>query len=188
MPLPASPRRSEIHHRQIDMRGYQRDDGLYEIDARVVDRKTHPVQPPGGSTAVPAGEAVHDMSVRIVVSDELEIVDIVAATDAGPYPACKEAPPTLQALKGARIAPGWTRLVKERLGGVASCTHLMELMIPLGTAAYQTLARERLSRPEPVDTRGVPRKVDSCYAYAAHREVVRVRWPQHYAGERDAVD
>jgi len=182
MPLPASPNRVEIHHRRIDMHGYQRDDGLYEIDARVVDRKTHAVQPPGGGAIVPPGSPVHDMSVRILINDRLDVVDIVAVTDASPYPVCIEAAPTLARLKGARIGPGWTRYVKDTLGGVASCTHLMELMIPLGTAAYQTLTRERLSRPEPVDERGRPRKVDSCYAYASHRPVVFARWPEHYTG------
>jgi len=27
-------------------------------------------------------------------------------------------------------------------------------------------------------------KIDSCYAYASKREVVRVRWPEHYDGPR----
>ena len=187
MPLPPSPNRVEIHHRRIDMHGYQRDDGLYEIDARVVDRKTHAVQPPGTGTIVPPGSPVHDMSVRILINSRLDILDIVAVTDSSPYAVCIEAAPTLARLKGARIGPGWTRFVKDTLGGVASCTHLMELMIPLGTAAYQTLTRERLSRPEPVDERGRPRKVDSCYAYAAHRPVVFARWPEHYTGVARSV-
>jgi hypothetical protein len=183
VPLPPSPDRVEIHHRRIDMRGYQRSDGLYEVDARVVDRKTHPVRPPGGGAVVPPGEAVHDMSVRVLINERLDVLDIVACTDASPYSVCPEAAPTLALLKGARIGPGWTQRVKETLGGVVSCTHLMELMIPLGTAAFQTLVRERLAQPDALDAAGRPRKIDSCYAYASHRPVVLVRWPEHYTGD-----
>lgn len=31
---------SEHHHRQIDLRFYHREDGLYEVEGRLVDRKT----------------------------------------------------------------------------------------------------------------------------------------------------
>lgn len=44
MPLPESPNRTELHFRRIVMRGYRRDDGLYEIDGRVVDTKTNPMR------------------------------------------------------------------------------------------------------------------------------------------------
>ena len=83
---------------------------------------------------------------------------------------------------GERIAHGWTSKVKERLGGKASCTHLMEMLIPLATAAYQTLTSTRLKRPESVDANGRPRKIDSCYAYASDREIVHRLWPMHYDG------
>lgn len=39
MPLPDSPHRTEVHLRRIEMRGYRRDDGMYEIDGRVTDIK-----------------------------------------------------------------------------------------------------------------------------------------------------
>ena len=34
----------------------------------------------------------------------------------------------------------------------------------------------------PLDANGRPLKIDSCYAYASHRDMVRVRWPEHYDG------
>ena len=35
-----------------------------------------------------------------------------------------------------------------------------------------------------VDATTVQVKVDSCYAYASHRDVVRMFWPQHYRPQK----
>lgn len=37
MPLSSSPRCKELHHRQIDLRAFERDDGLYDVEGQVVD-------------------------------------------------------------------------------------------------------------------------------------------------------
>ena len=86
------------------------------------------------------------------------------------------------AIKGLRIGRGWTRAVKERLGGTAGCTHIMELLGPMATTAFQTLVVLRRGKPRAPSDKP-PMLLDSCYAYAADREVVRERWPQHYTGK-----
>ena len=187
MPLPESCNRTELHLRRIEMRGYRRDDGLYEIDGRVVDTKTQTILLESRGE-VAAGEPIHDMWVRLVVDEDLVVKDIVAVTDASPYAVCREAVAPMRQLIGARIKAGWTTMVKERLGGATGCTHLMELLIPLATAAYQTLGGVRLSRPAVLDKRGRPVKIDSCYAYASHREIVRQRWPQFQTAEPGGAD
>jgi len=181
MPLPHSPHRTEIHLRRIEMRGFRRDDGLYEIDGRVVDTKTVPLQIPAGD-ARPAGAPIHDMWIRLVVDESLFVRDILAVTDASPYPVCREATAPMAVIVGERIEPGWSLMVKARLGGVTGCTHLMELLIPLATAAYQTLSTVRLRRPDVMARSGRPVKIDTCYAYASQRAVVRQRWPAFYTG------
>lgn len=181
MPLPPSVPRDELHLRRIELRGYRRTDGLYEVEARIVDTKAHELTLEGGRI-VPPGEALHDMSVRMVVDEDLNVIDIVASTDASPFDICREAANTLQSLKGLRIAAGWSTAVRERLGGRNGCTHLTELLTPLATVAFQTLSQARSAKPTPVDANGKPRKIDSCYAYASDREVVRRRWPLYYAG------
>ena len=75
-------------------------------------------------------------------------------------------------LKGLRIASGWSSEVKRRLAGARSCTHVMELLIPMATTAFQSLTKVRRQRPDVLDANGKPTKVDSCYAYAAEREIV----------------
>ncbi|MCC6867207.1 MAG: DUF2889 domain-containing protein [Burkholderiales bacterium] len=58
MPLPASPHRTELHLRRIEMRGYRRDDGFYEIDGRVTDTKTHDLTTPSGTQVAATREIV----------------------------------------------------------------------------------------------------------------------------------
>ena len=180
MPLPDTPRRNELHLRRIEMRGYRRDDGLYEIDGRVTDTKTEALRTWSG--VVPAGTPIHDMWVRLVVDEDLLVRDILAVTDSSPHAVCREAVEPMRALVGERIKAGWTNMVKARLGGAKGCTHLMELLIPLATAAYQTIAPVRLARPDVLDATGRPVKIDSCYAFSGEREIVRARWPAHYRG------
>lgn len=168
--------REELHCRTIEMRGYRRSDGDYEIEGRVTDTKTRPIQPQGTDAPVPAGVPIHDMSVRLVVDELLVVKDVTAVTHAGPFPDCPHAAASLAGLKGARIASGWTSRVKSMLGK-ESCTHLVELLIPLATTAYQTLAEARFARGDELDATGRPAKIDSCYAYSDERELVRRRWP-----------
>lgn len=176
MPLPPPVEREELHLRSIQMRGWRRADGDYEIEGRLTDTKTRPIHPPGRERPVPAGEPVHDMWVRMIVDEHLLVKDVVAATDASPYPECPGAAGALAALRGARIASGWTARVKALLGKHA-CTHLVELMLPMGTAAYQTLAEARMARGDALDATGRPVRIDSCYAYASDSDMVRRRWP-----------
>ena len=180
MPLPPSVPRDELHLRRIEMRGYRRHDGLYDIEARITDTKNSTLEL--SEKTVPAGEPIHDMWLRLVVDEELTVHDVVAVTDASPFPICPQAAGTLAVLKGLRIGPGWSRAVKERLRRSDNCTHLAELLMPLATTAVQTLAPLRHTQPDRLDTNGRPLKIDSCYAYASKRAVVMRRWPQHYDG------
>lgn len=72
MPLPASVPRDELHLRRIEVRGYRRHDGLYDIEARISDTKTDPMHLESGA-ALPAGAPLHDMWVRLVLDDELTV-------------------------------------------------------------------------------------------------------------------
>ena len=172
--------REELHFRRIDMRGYRRSDGLFEVEGRVTDRKPHDFTPFSGGHHVPAGEPVHDMGVRLVYDDRMTVHGVETFTNASPYPHCPEGGRALQTLKGLRMTSGWSKAVKSRLGGARSCTHLMEILIPMATAAFQSLSSVTRTRPEQIDATGRPVKIDSCYAYGAQRELVRRKWPEYY--------
>lgn len=180
MPLPPTVEREELHLRRIEMRGYRRCDGLYDIEARLVDTKSHTFQ--REEVSIFAGVPLHDMWLRLVVDEDLLVHDALGVTDASPHPICPEATAVLARVKGLRIAAGWSRAIKERFAGAQGCTHLTELLGPLATTAYQTLSPLRLSREEVLDREGRPIKIDSCYAYGSQRAVVLRRWPAFYDG------
>lgn len=181
MPLSSAAPRREIHHRVIDMKAYARDDGLFDVEARLVDRKPFATAIAGFPNAVPAGHPRHDLWVRLTVDDHCVVRGIEAASDVTPYGVCKEAASTLSSIVGMQIAAGWSSKLKALLRGAKSCTHLMEMLIPLGTTAIQGIGGLNPEKKRAaLDAQGIPRKLDSCYAYRRGSEVVRVMWPQHF--------
>jgi hypothetical protein len=174
--------RQELHFRRIDMRGWKRSDDMFEVEGSVTDRKPHAFKVPNGPKVVLANEPIHDMSVRLIFDQDMLVHDVITFTNAAPYIDCYAAGTSLQALKGMRIAAGWSAEVIRRLGGVHSCTHLMQLLIPMGTTAFQTLTMLRMQQPDVLDIEGKPVKVNSCYAYADDRNVVMHKWPSFYTG------
>lgn len=174
--------REELHFRRIDMRGFKRADGLYEVEGRVTDRKPHDFTSPNGFKRVPAGEPIHDMGAVLVFDESMTVREVRAFTESAPYGSCFEAPETLQAMVGLRLSAGWGAEVRKRLSGASSCSHLKEILPPMATVAYQTLTMLRASCPDALDVEGVPVKIDSCYAYARSRDVVRRKWPAYYSG------
>ena len=169
--------REELHFRRVDMRGYRRSDGLYEVVGQVTDTKSHALRPLLGDREVPAGERLHDMGVRIVFDTAMTVVEIETFTDAAPYAICPAGGDALQSLKGLRMTSGWNRLVRERLAGAASCLHLTHLLGPMATVAFQTMTPRRQALEIERDASGRPLKIDTCYAYGAEQELVREHWP-----------
>jgi Protein of unknown function (DUF2889) len=178
MPLSAPSKRSEAHHRVIDMRVFAREDGLYDVEGHLVDRKPFAFTRFSTTEPWPAGQALHDLWVRMTVDSSYTVRAIEAASDTTPHAICKEAERTLSVLVGERIAKGWSSRVKELLRGAASCTHLMEMMIPLATTAMQGIMGMRGERV--VDIEANAHKIDSCYAYGRNREVVMRLWPSRW--------
>lgn len=185
MPLSEPAPRETLHRRAIQLTGYRRADGLFDIEAEIIDTKTYPLQLE--HRAPEPGEPLHNMRLRLTVDEDLTIVAAEAATEAGPYLACAGGAESFARLAGLRIGAGFMREAMARLGGPAGCTHIRELVQQMGTVAFQTLFGQR-SRP--LDESAVAaRMVNSCHAFAADGPVVRRRWPEHYTGpDRAAAD
>jgi hypothetical protein len=171
------------------MRAYARDDGLYDVEAHLVDRKPFTHKRFSSEEYTPAGEPIHDLRVRITLDGDYVVQQIEAAADVTPFSICKEAESTLSVLVGERIARGWSSVVKERLRGSASCNHLMEVLIPLATTAMQGIVSlNSQGNGHKLNSEGVPVKIDSCYAYGRQRDVVQRLWPQHHQAPHIAVE
>lgn len=197
MPLSPPAEREPIHTRQVECRGYRRPDGLWDIEGRLTDTKAYAFKNDYRGTVEP-GEALHGMWLRLTMDDGLTIVAVEAVTDDGPYPICGAITPAFQNLVGLTIRPGFSRKVKELLGGVRGCTHLVELVGPVATTAFQTifpiLSRERAAgshgADEPCDeaapAKRRPPLLNSCHAFASDSEIVQRYWPDFYTGNRAA--
>ena len=106
---PPAPR-EPIHDRQIDCRGYRREDGLWDIEGHLTDVKSYPFANAWRGEIRP-GEAIHDMWLRLTLDDELTVIAVEAATEAGPFAICPAITPAFATLQGLRIGPGWRREV-----------------------------------------------------------------------------
>lgn len=173
MPLSPPADRTLLHQRHLDFRGYRRDDGMFDIEATLLDIKGMDIPLLGTGRVVPAGDPMHRMAIRMRLTPDLEVVAIEAVSDATPYEVCPEATASLQGVVGLNIGAGWTMTIKRKLAGAASCTHLAEMLIAMGTAAYQTIVPYNRMNGKETDGFALDKKVDSCYAYAAERPLVR---------------
>lgn len=169
--------RHEIHHRQLDIRFFQRSDGLFEVEGRLLDRKSQPFRRLLHDRDTPAGIPLHDIRVRLIIDESLLVHDASATLAASPFDVCRGAANTLAPLKGLRIGAGWNKRVREVLGGAASCTHIVEMLGPMATTVHQGLAPQRLARLTQQGSDEHKSKIDSCYAYGRDREVVARLWP-----------
>jgi len=175
-----------LHTRSITCEGYAREDGLWDIEARIVDTKTYQVEEPFRGVRTP-GMPVHDMQLRLTLDRDMVVRDIEVTTNAAPYDACPTVAPSYKALVGAKVGAGWRRAVTEAVGRTKGCTHITELLMPAATVAFQTMgswpkAGEAASPAVSEHPAKKPYFVDGCKAWASDGEVVRKLFPLHYRG------
>ena len=175
MPLSPPPPREKLHTRTLVIEGYRRADGLFDIEARLTDTKSYGFASEDRGR-IEAGEPLHGMLMRLTIDAEMRVVACEANTEFAPYAICPAITPNFAALAGLRIGPGWMRAVRERVGGVKGCTHLVELLGPMATVAFQTLIV--LRQEVPTDETRPPALLNTCHAYAADSPVVARRWPR----------
>jgi len=179
---PAAPERQLKHRRSINVQIYARGNGLWEVDAEIVDVKTRDAKLAGGLRR--AGDPIHDMLLRIVVNEQLDIVEAGSETRWMPYPGqCDDHGDAYAALVGLNLLKGFRQAVKERLGGVAGCTHLTELTQVLPTAVIQAFAGEVIDTRE--DSASRPFQIDRCHALRSDGPAVKIFYPRWYRGAVD---
>lgn len=187
MPLPPPAERELIHVRTVECRGFRRADGLWDVEGHITDIKSYPVENSWRGTIAPGGP-IHDMWIRVTIDDDMTIREATAVTEAAPFSICGDIAPAFGKLVGLRIGPGWRRRIQERLGGIHGCTHIVELLGPLATTAFQTFsARRREQEATAREDDRPPRLLNSCYALRSDGPVARRLWPRHYTGP-DAAD
>ncbi|MBV2218277.1 MULTISPECIES: DUF2889 domain-containing protein [Diaphorobacter] len=176
MPLSSPAPRTARHVRRVTYQGYEREDGLWDIEGELHDSKPQDLPSlryPDGVRR--AGEPIHHLWLRVTVDRDLVVRAIESAMDAHPLAGCTQAQRALQAMVGCSMARGWRQSIQTHLGGVAGCTHLRELLFNLATATFQTIhAAFQNEGDEP------PRHLGQCTGWDFSGQGVREHYPQFY--------
>jgi len=187
MPLSTATQRDLMHTRVVTCHGYKRKDNLWDIEGRIVDTKPYGFDNKDRGGRIEAGEALHDMSIRLTVNANLEVIDAEAVIDESPYNYCKCISTVAKNLIGLHIAPGWTSKSKAAMGNSRGCTHLTELLGPIATTAIQTMASERMKKDKnsSVKTDNIQKSqkspfINTCHSMSADSPVVKLHWPDQY--------
>jgi hypothetical protein len=183
MPLSPPVSRALRHTRAIQVEAFARDDGLWDIDARITDIKQRDVTLASGFR--PAGTRLHDLSLRLTIDLEMNVVAAEAASDAVPYAGyCDTIGPAYAGLVGLNMMRGFRAGLKERLSGVLGCTHLTELAQVLPTAALQAFANDVLkTRDGDTDDERLshkPFQIDRCHALRSDGPGVAKYYPRWF--------
>ena len=172
-----SAERRLLHRRALDVQVFARDDGLYEVEATLVDTKTRDI-PLAGRMRL-AGQPVHDMLLHLVIDAELNIHAARSETRWMPYPgACDQHGKAYENLVGLNLVKGFRLDVKNRLGGTKGCTHLTELCQVLPTAVIQALAGITIDTQEGGSSGEAPFQLDRCHALRSDGAMVQTHYPR----------
>ena len=162
----------------MEFEGFQRDDGLFDIEARLSDVKDDDYTLMTGVRQ--AGDAIHDLWARVTIDRDFLIRAVETSTERMPYPgACERINNAYAKLVGTNLLRGFRTALYDAMGGVQGCTHLTELIAAVPTAALQTFAGLR-REIEPGE--GKPFQLDRCHALEQSTDTVRELYPAWYRG------
>lgn len=184
-PTESAGARRRVHTRSIRVDAYARGDGLWDLEAELVDTKDRDFRLATGVRR--AGDPVHDMRLTVTIDSHLNVVAASAQSRSVPYPGyCEAIGPDYGKLVGLNLTQDFRRRVRERLGGAHGCSHLSELAGALPTAAIQAFAGEVISTQDssqPAQESAAERRpfqIDRCHALRADAPAVARFYPRWY--------
>ncbi|WP_232788426.1 DUF2889 domain-containing protein [Macromonas nakdongensis] len=166
-----------MHTRRVEYRGFQRDDGLWDIEGELHDSKPHAFEIEGEGRWAP-DEAIHHMLIRVTVDHTLVVRDVAVAMDSHPHAPCPQAMAPMQRMIGTRMGGGWRQAIERHLGGIQGCTHLRELLYNMATAAFQTLSEVAFATPS--DGSKPPVHLGKCLAWDFDGPVTEKVYPMFF--------
>jgi hypothetical protein len=118
------------------------------------------------------------MQLRVTIDRERRVVALVSAMSATPYEGCAQVNPNFQRVVGLSLGRGFRKALRERLGGVDGCTHVLALFDAVAAAAVQAFASnahapQRPSEAEPVRIWKLDALLDTCWSYRSDGPVVQ---------------
>lgn len=174
---PKSPRKA-AHSRTIHLQAYERQDGLWDLEALIEDLKAEPFTSP--TTYFECGVPIHLMAMRITINRNMDVLEAEASMQRMPFPSvCPEAAVSVERLVGANLLKGFRKEVSKRIPSDERCSHLSELAALLPTLAIQTMMPRNTSEEnDPCAPR--PLKIGGCHAWKEGGPLVLKYYPRWY--------
>lgn len=170
--------RTPLHNRSVVSQVYERDDGLWDLEATLIDTKSYDFRFRNG-VLCPAGHPVHHMHVCVTVNDQFVIVDARAFYDDAPYDAhCTSIADAYKGLIGLNLLRGFRHAVRDKFKRTAGCTHMSELCQVLPTLAVQGIAPRIARRAQDLERK--PLAIGGCHALREDGEIVKEYYPKWY--------
>jgi hypothetical protein len=183
--IPAKNRvqRELKHTRDLRVEVYKRADSLWDVEARLTDRKASDFYLVSGPRS--ANEPVHDMTVCLTINEQFDVLHASAESHSVPYPGyCEVITPMYEQLVGLNLLKNFNREVRLRFGRTQGCTHITELTAVMPTAAVQAFAgevRRPSSSAKSVPTvESPPFYIDGCHALSRSSRAVKDFYPQWF--------
>lgn len=170
-----------MHLRRIEMQAFLRDDGLWDIEAHLLDEKPFMYIDPGRGEQK-AGARVHDIRVRLTLDDTRVIRDVGVEMGSMPFGTCHEVTDSLRPLIGETVGRGWRQILKK-IPRNTTCAHVHEVLVPMATVVHQGMSLGRSPDGkvalQPDSTlEQQPFFVDDCHSWRADGPVVAHFYPQ----------
>jgi hypothetical protein len=174
--LPDPAPREPVHTRSIVCRSFRRDDGQLDIDGRFIDTRPFAYESDFRGPCA-EGSALHNMQLRLTVDRSRHIRALASAMVGTPYAGCAEVNPNFQRMVGLSIGRGFRKAMRERIGGVEGCTHVIALLDAMSAAAVQAFASDAYAprkpgQPAPAKVWKLEALIDTCHSYRADGEVI----------------
>ncbi len=107
------------HKRSITFEGFKRSDGLWDIEGRLVDVKDEDFVMRSGTRK--RGDPVHDISVRVTIDPDMNVLDVIACSDSTPFTGvCETVLPDYRQIVGLNLFNDFLRSVKALFGETAA--------------------------------------------------------------------
>ncbi|THU02552.1 DUF2889 domain-containing protein [Lampropedia puyangensis] len=182
MSIPTPVERKLAHTRTVSFQGFERSDGLWDIEAEMMDTKPFAFDL-SDRHRLEAGQPVHHMHIRITIDHRLIVQDIHTSMQAYPHSVCIKADQHMRKMIGCTMMKGWRKSIETHLGGIEGCTHMRELLFNMATAAFQTLAPKALASyrtPSENPNRPPPPHLGGCMTWDFKGPTVKAIYPVYF--------
>jgi len=147
--------KAKIHTRDISLATYPHTDSSVIVHGVLKDKRYIKIFDINGDILEPG--IVHHLDVKLLIkSDPLTIEDAQAQMIKVPMPECSDTLDTIEKLKGLEIRSGFSKTIRDIMGGKKGCAHLCQLIIVMSQEIVQGWLthnrKEKIPVPKDLDS------------------------------------